>query len=80
VEVAKAMWRGDYTELEDPLVNGNPEAVVSVTQNWNPAGGAGVYNGHPGGVEYDTERGRWLVYNTDLAPMKEGAAFNMGIS
>jgi hypothetical protein len=70
VEVAKALWRGDYTYLEDPLVNGNSEAVVSVTQNWNP-----------GGLEYDdTERDRWLVYNTDLAPIKEGAAANMGIS
>ncbi len=39
VEVAKAVWRGDYTYLEDPLVNGNPEAVVPVTQNWNPGGG-----------------------------------------
>jgi hypothetical protein len=40
VEVAKAVWRGDYTYLEDPLVNGNPEAVVSVTQNWNLGGRA----------------------------------------
>jgi hypothetical protein len=40
VEVAKAVWRSDYTYLEDPLVNGNPEAVVSVTQNWNLGGRA----------------------------------------
>ena len=38
--VAKAVWCGDYTYLEDPLVHGNPEAVVSVTQNWNLGGRA----------------------------------------
>ena len=40
----------------------------------------GGYNDHPRGLEYDTKRNRWLVYNTDLAPMKEGAAFNIGVS
>ena len=68
------------TYLDHPLLNGEPEAVVSVTQNWNPGGGSGVYNDHPVGLDYDTGRGRWLVYNTDLAPMKEGAAFNVGVS
>jgi hypothetical protein len=28
------------TYLEDPLVNGKPGAILSVTQNWNPGGAA----------------------------------------
>ena len=68
------------TYLDHPLLNGNPEAIVSVTQNWNPGGGAGVYNDHPVGLAYDAGRGRWLVYNTDGAPMKEGAAFNVVVT
>ena len=71
---------GDSTYLDDPLVNGRPGAEVSVTQNWNPGGGGGVYNDHPVGTRYDAGRGRWAVYNTDGAPVKQGAAFNVGVS
>src|SRR5215210_3352595 len=30
---------GNYTYLDDRLTNGRPDAVLSVTQNWNPGGG-----------------------------------------
>ena len=33
---------GNATYVDDPLLNGNPDAEVSVTQNWNPGGGNGV--------------------------------------
>lgn len=71
---------GNATYLDDPLVNGKPGAEVSVTQNWNPGGGAGVYNDHPVGVLYDEDAGRWFVYNEDDARMPEGAAFNVAVS
>ena len=69
------------TYLDDSLTNGNPDAVLSVTQNWNPGGGSsGVYNDHPIGVRYDAERRRWVIYNRDGAPMPKGAAFNVALS
>ena len=68
------------TYLDDPSVNGRPEANVSVTQNWNPGGGGGVYNDHPVGVRYDAGRGRWQIFNQDLAPIRDGAAFNVGVT
>ena len=68
------------TYLDDPLVNGKPEAILSVTQNWNPGGGTGTYNDHPVGVRYDAGRQRWAVYNTDGATIPEGAAFNVAVS
>ena len=71
---------GNATYLDDPLVNGEPDAEVSVTQNWNPGGGNGVYNDHPIGVLYDGDVDRWLVYNEDDAPMPGGAAFNVVVS
>jgi hypothetical protein len=43
----------DGTYLNDPLTNANPDAVLSVTQNWNPGGAGGTYNDHPVGVRYD---------------------------
>ncbi|MDQ4127999.1 MAG: hypothetical protein M3151_08655, partial [Actinomycetota bacterium] len=47
---------GDSTYLDDPLVNGKPGAILSITQNWNPGGGGGTYNDHPVAVRYDAGR------------------------
>lgn len=71
---------GNGTYLDDPLTNGNPDAVLSVTQNWNPGGGVGVYNDHPVGVLYDEDVEKWAVYNLDGAPMPDRAAFNVAVS
>jgi hypothetical protein len=68
---------GNRTFIEDPLVNGDPDAVLSVTQVWNPGGGSGTYNDHPIAVGYDAERDRWAVFNRDRAPMPVGSAFNV---
>jgi hypothetical protein len=71
---------GNATFLNDPLTDGKADAVVSVTQNWNPGGGAGVYNDHPVGVLYDEDVQKWAVYNRDGARMPDGAAFNVAVS
>lgn len=71
---------GNATYLDNPLVNGEPDAEVSVTQNWNPGGGGGVYNDHPVGVLYDEDASQWFVYNEDAARMPEGSAFNVAVS
>jgi hypothetical protein len=68
------------TYLDDPLVNGEPEAILSVTQNWNPGGGGGTYNDHPVAVRYNAGREKWAIYNTDGSAMPEGAAFNVAVS
>jgi hypothetical protein len=66
---------GDYTILNDPLANGNPNAVVQVTANYNPPGLGGVYNNHPIGVWYTGSR--WAIFNQDAAGMPVGAHFNV---
>ncbi len=71
---------GNTTYLDDPLTNGNPDAVLSVTQNWNPGGKRGIYNNHPIGVLYDKDLKKWAIYNRDDGPMPDGAAFNVAIS
>ena len=66
------------TYLDNPLINSNPNAVLYVTQNWNPGGSeGGTYNDHPVGVWYDTNREKWAVFNQDRAAMPDGAAFNV---
>ena len=70
----------NYTYLDDPLTNSDPDAVLSVTQNWNPGGGGGVYNDHPVGTVYDAKLDKWALINRDGAPMPKGAAFNVAVS
>jgi hypothetical protein len=67
------------TYLDNPLTNGNPNAVLYVTQNWNPGGGTGTYNEHPVGVWYDDGRQKWAIFNQDRETMRDGAAFNVTV-
>jgi hypothetical protein len=71
---------GNYTYLDSPLTNGQPDAVLQVTQNWNPGGGGGVYNDHPVGIIYDSKLDQWALINLDGAPLPQGAAFNVAVS
>lgn len=65
------------TYLDHPTANGNAGAIISVTQNWNPGGSGEVYSDHHIGVWYDTDAGRWAIFNQDREPVTEGAAFNV---
>ena len=68
------------TYLNNALTNGESNAELSVTQNWNPGGGWGVYNDHPIGVVYDQDVQEWAIYNQDGTLMPNGAAFNVAVS
>jgi hypothetical protein len=61
--------------ITHPLLDGNPNAVAHVTQNWNATGTPGIYNNHPIGVYYTG--GGWRIFNQDLAAMPFGADFNI---
>jgi hypothetical protein len=65
------------TYIDHPISNGNPDAILVVTPNWNPEGSPGIYNAHPIGVWYDPEAQRWAVFNQDLADMPVEAGFNV---
>ena len=68
------------TYLDHPMINGKPEAILQVTPNWNPGGRGAVYDNHPVGTFYDSEKEKWAVFNQDAAPMPNGAAFNVAVS
>jgi hypothetical protein len=70
---------GNTTYIDDPLTNGNPDAVLTVTQNWNPGGEGSTYNDHPVGTRYDADEKQWVIFNRDLVPMPYGAAFNVAV-
>jgi hypothetical protein len=67
------------TYLHSSLTEGNPNAVLVVTQNWNPGGSSGKYNDHPIGVWYNTKRSKWAIFNQDRAAMPVGADFNVAV-
>ena len=69
----------NYTLIDNPNLNGNPDAIFLVTANWNPGGTGGVYNTSAIGVWYDVNTAKWGIFNQDLSPMPEGAAFNVFI-
>jgi hypothetical protein len=66
---------GNNTRIDDPRIDGNPNALLTVSQNWNPGTAVGVYNEHPIGVYYYD--GHWRIFNQDYAAMPENAAFNI---
>ena len=68
---------GAWTSIDHPLTNNNPNAIVSITQNWNPGGVGRVYNDHVVGLLYQNGIARWTIFNQDGAPMPDGASFNV---
>jgi hypothetical protein len=76
-------WQSTF--LDHPLTNDNPNAILYVTQNFNPGGGGDkIYNDHPIGVWYDDrdddrDEHRWAIFNQDREAMPDGAAFNVAV-
>jgi hypothetical protein len=44
---------GHVTDIDHPLSNNDPNAIVFITPNWNPGGVGGTYNNHNIGVYYE---------------------------
>ena len=61
------------TRLDHPQLNGNPNALIQLTQHWTA-----VYNDKEIGVYYDGTR--WAIFNQDLSAMPLNAKFNVLIS
>jgi hypothetical protein len=61
------------TALDNPNLNGNPDAVIFVTQVWN---GGGAQNAKHVGVFYANDK--WQIYNQNINdPMPDNAGFNV---
>lgn len=67
------------TFIDHPMINKDSNAIILVTQCWNPEGSTGVYNSHTFGVGYDLNVKKWVVYNEDFEYMPEGASFIISV-
>ncbi len=67
----------NWTTIDNALTNGNPNAIVVVTPNWNPGGVGSTYDNHPIGVWYVGSK--WAIFNQDIAAMPVNAAFNVSV-
>jgi hypothetical protein len=66
---------GDFTILSNSSLDGNANASIIVTPNFNPNGTGNIYNNHPIGVWYTGSN--WAIFNEDLTAIPAGAAFNV---
>jgi hypothetical protein len=66
---------GNATTIDHPLCNGDSNAILIVTPNWNPGGGVGVYNTNAVGVYYTGVK--WAIFNQDNNPMPINSAYNV---
>jgi hypothetical protein len=65
----------NWTVIDHPHCNNNPNAILIVTPNYNPGGVGGTYSNHSIGVYYTNNR--WTIFNQSLAPIALNAAFNV---
>ena len=62
----------NYTEIDNPLLNGNPTAKILVQQRY-----INSWNNVNVGVWYKTSVGKWTIFNEDVSTMLEGKDFNV---
>lgn len=65
------------TKIDHPYLNNNPNALIYITQNWNPGGGSGVYNSKKVGVYYYGNN--WSIFNEDFSAMTPNTYYNVYI-
>lgn len=66
---------GDSTFIDNPLCNGDPNALLLVTHCYNPPGTSAAYFNKNIGVWYDGSG--WAIYTEDQSQMPTNIAFNV---
>ena len=65
------------TRMDHALANGNPDAILLVTQRLETGSGGAILNDHPIAVSYDQLSERWAISNQDSTGVPPGALFNV---
>jgi len=70
---------GNWTEIDHPLLNNNPDANFVATHNLS-ANGLNTWFNHPLGVWYRTGTQRWTIFTEDSTTFITGPTFNIAIA
>jgi hypothetical protein len=65
------------TTISNPLCDGNPNAILLVTHNFNPGGAGANLQTHPFSVWYNGSNSKWEIFNDDFVAMPVGTSFNV---
>ena len=66
-----------YTTINNPLTDGNPNAIILVTPNYNPGNAGGTNANFPISELYNTILNNWQIFKQDGTDMPAGTAFNV---
>lgn len=67
---------GNYTILDSPLLNNNPNAVINVMHDWGTSGSGAYYN-QVLGVWYSPSMEKWTIFNNVATAMPVGLKFTV---
>ena len=67
------------TTINNPYCNGNANALLFVTANYNPGITGDIIQNHPYGVYYNPALAKWQIFNEDFAALTTNTAFNVMI-
>jgi len=65
------------TTITNPLTDGDHDAILIVTPNYNPGETGNVLDSHPIGVYYNPALSKWQIFHQDLVAMTLNAAYNV---
>jgi hypothetical protein len=68
---------GDGTLFSNPVSNGNPNALVLDTPDWNPGGKGGTTSTSQTAVDYDTTSAHWGVFDQNGTSAPLHSAYNV---
>jgi hypothetical protein len=69
---------GNKTYLNNPVCNGQPNAILIITENWHASNNVG--NSKVVGVYYDAGVGEWTIFVDDGTAMPIGVAYNVMVT
>ena len=70
--------QGSYIDHEG--LNNNPNAQIQFFQNLAPAIRGGIANNYDLKIQYDTDAGKWYMFNNNTQPLGYATAYNIAFS
>jgi hypothetical protein len=65
------------TTITHPQCDGDPNAILIITHNYNPGNTGGVLDVNPTSVFYNSGFGKWQIYHDNFVAMTTNSAWNV---